>query len=151
MAELRPGLFAELFAAIGAAGEAKAREALLRLGDAAERQAKVNASSGSHAWGTPTPARPGSGPAIISGTLRRSITRTEPVRVMSGWELKVGTMPGQVPPYGRTPSSRYGLYLETGLRNGATYPFLGPAVRFVRTTVLPQVFQAVFRPGWPRL
>ncbi|MEU4296339.1 hypothetical protein [Kitasatospora aureofaciens] len=144
-------MFTRLFVEIGAAGEAKAREALLKLGDAAVRQAQINASSGSHPRGTPTPARPGSGPAIVSGTLRRSIARTTPVRTAGGWELKVGTKPGQVPPYGRTPSSRYGLYLETGLRNGATYPFLGPAVRFVRTTVLPQVFQAVFRPGWPRL
>ncbi|MFF0409054.1 hypothetical protein ACFYUY_01290 [Kitasatospora sp. NPDC004745] len=151
MPELRPGVFTELFTAIGAAAEVKAREALLQLGDAVERQAKINASSGSHAHGTRTPARPGSGPAVVSGTLRRSITRTTPVRVATGWELKVGTMPGQVPSYGRTASSRYGLYLETGLRNGAVYPFLSPAVRFVRAVVLPQVVQTVFRSPWPHI
>ncbi|MEV8324505.1 hypothetical protein [Kitasatospora sp. NPDC056731] len=152
MAELRPGIFVELGSALGAAAELKAREALLQLGAAAERQAKINASSGSHARGTKTPARPGSGPAIISGTLRRSLIHTEPLRVSAGWEARVGTMPGQVPPYSRnSTSSRYGLALETGLRNGATYPFLGPAVRFVRVIVLPQVMVAVFRSGWPHL
>lgn len=149
--ELRPGMFAELFAEISAAAQAKAREALNELGDAAVKQARINVSSGRHAYSTPTPARPGSGPAIISGTLRRSITRTSAVRTAGGWELRVGTQPGQIPPYSRTPSSRYGLFLETGLRNGAVYPFLGPAVRFVRQVVAPQVYQRVFQPLWPRI
>lgn len=151
--ELGPGLLSSLFRAVGVAGEAKARTALQQLGAAVERQAKINASSGSHKYGTRTPARPGSGPAVISGTLRRSIVRTQPVPRAGGWELKVGTKPGQFPPYGKTPSSssRYGLFLETGLRNGVKYPFLGPAARFARTVVAPQIYQSVFRPLWPRI
>lgn len=153
MPELRPGIFSALFAEITAAGQAKARVALGQIADAVERQAKINASSGSHPYGTRTPARPGSGPAVISGTLRRSLTHSPLVFTGGGWETKVGTMAGQVPPYGkgRTASSQYGLYLETGLRNGAVYPFLKPAAQFARIVVAPQVFQAVFRPGWPRI
>lgn len=154
MPELRPGLFTALFAEIEAAGQAKARTALSRIADAVERQAKINAGSGAHSYGTPTPARPGSGPAIISGTLRRSLTHSPIVFTGVGWETKVGTGGGQFPPYGgsRTPSSKYGMYLEKGmLRNGAAYPFLSPAVRFARTVVAPQVYQEIFRPGWPRI
>lgn len=154
MPELRPGLFTALFAEINAAGQAKARTALGRIAGAVERQAKINASSGSHRYGTPTPARPGSGPAAISGTLRRSITHSPITFTGGAWETKVGTGVGQFPPYGkgRTASSQYGLYLERGmLRNGAAYPFLAPAAQFARTVVAPQVYQAVFRPVWPRL
>ncbi|MFD7016142.1 hypothetical protein [Streptomyces sp. NPDC059928] len=154
MPELRPGLFTALFNEINAAGQAKARTALSRIADAVERQAKINAGSGSHSYGTPTPASPGSGPAVISGTLRRSITHSPIAFTGGGWETKVGTGAGQFPPYGkgRTPSSKYGLYLEKGmLRNGAAYPFLAPAAKFARTVVAPQVYQEIFRPGWPRI
>lgn len=154
MPELQPGMFAGLFAEIERDGRLKARTVITKLAGAVERQAKINASNGAHRYGTPTPARPGSGPAVISGTLRRSLTRTAAVWSGGTWEVKVGTAPGMSPPYGRsrTPSSRYGLYLERGmLRNGAAYPFLLPAFHFAATHVAPQLYQAVFRPGWPRL
>ncbi|MBX7464975.1 hypothetical protein [Streptomyces sp. NPDC057910] len=154
MPELRPGIFTALFSEIAAAGQIKARTALEHIADAVERQAKINAGSGSHPYGTPTPASPGSGPAVVSGTLRRSITRGPIVFTGGGWETKVGTAGGQFPPYGgsRTPSSRYGMYLEMGmLRNGAAYPFLAPAAKFARTVVAPQVYATVFRSGWPRI
>lgn len=106
------------------------RTGLLGVADAMVKQAKTNASNGRHAWGTPTPASPGRGPAVISGTLRNSVIRTAVVRDAAGWSTKVGLKPGQFPPYSsRTPSSRYGYFLETGLRNGARYPFLGPATQ----------------------
>lgn len=149
MGELTPGTFTRIFAEIERAGQIKARTSLSRIADAVEKQAKINASSGSHRRGTPTPARPGSGPAIITGTLRRSLTHSPVAFTGGGWETKVGTAGGLTPPGGRTASSKYGLYLETGLKNGATYPFLGPADRFVRTVVAPQIYQAVYRPGWP--
>lgn len=153
MPELRPGLFSELFGEIARDGEVKTRRVLTRLAQAVERQAKVNASSGAHRYGTRTPARPGSGPAVISGTLRRSITHTPVVFTGGGWETKVGTGVGFTPPYGRarTPANLYGFYLETGLKNGATYPFLKPAFDFGVRVVAPQLYQAVFRPGWPRI
>lgn len=147
--ELRPGMFRRLFAEINRDGQNKSRTVLAQLATAIERQAKVNASMGAHQRGTPTPARPGTGPAVISGILRHSLTHTPVVPVTRGWETRVGTATGLTPPYGRTPSSRYGLYLETGLRNGTVYPFLLPAYRFAITTVAPQLYQQVFRPGWP--
>lgn len=152
MAELRPGVFLRLAAEINAAHEAKVRRTLVAIALVAERQAKINASSGAHKRGTPTPARPGSGPAVISGTLRRSLTHTSPVRGPSGWEVKVGTGVGFTPPYGKTPASEYGLILEkTGLRNGATYPFLVPAARFAMRVAAPALYRAAFASGWPRI
>lgn len=151
MVELRPGLFTELFAEINRDAQVKSRTFLTRLALAVERQAKVNASSGSHRRNTPTPASPGSGPAVISGTLRRSLTHSPIVFTGGGWETKVGTGVGMTPPYGRTPSSKYGFYLETGLKNGATYPFLKPAFDFGVRIVAPQLYQAIYRPGWPRV
>ena len=129
-----------------------------------EQRAKKNASNGSHPYGTRTPASPGSGPARISGTLVRSITHDPPLRTGLGWETKVGTAGGLYPLYrsGRsggsrkgakrkrrgsgkgTPSSEYGKYLETGLRNGATYPWLTPAYRDVVPLRLVAIFTEAF-------
>ncbi|MEV6674570.1 hypothetical protein [Streptomyces sp. NPDC051162] len=152
MPELRPGMFARLFTEIDRDAQLKAHTVISRLAGAVERQAKINASNGAHPYGTPTPARPGTGPAVISGTLRRSLTHTRPVWTGGGWESKVGTTSGRTPPYGRgrTASSRYGLYLETGLRNEVVYPFLGPAFRFGITHVAPQLYRSVFGSGWVR-
>lgn len=150
--EIRPGVFTRLFAEIQAAQEVKTRRVLTALALATERQAKINASAGAHKRGTPTPARPGSGPAVVSGTLRRSITHTTPMKSATGWEVKVGTGVGFTPPYGRTPANQYGLILEkTGLRNGTTYPFLVPAASFVMRVVAPQLYRASFGAGWPRI
>ncbi|MCT9092840.1 hypothetical protein N4G70_28805 [Streptomyces sp. ASQP_92] len=149
--ELRPGIFRVLFAEIATDGQLKSRTVLTQLANAIERQAKVNASSGAHKRGTPTPARSGSGPAVVSGTLRRSITHSPIVSYGAGWETKVGTGAGIMPPYGRSPASVYGLALETGLRNGAVYPFLGPAYRFGITIVAPQLYMSVYRARWPRI
>ncbi|RLU81134.1 hypothetical protein CTZ27_33385 [Streptomyces griseocarneus] len=152
MPELRPGTFTRLFAEINRDAELKSRRVLTELARAIERQAKINASVGRHKRGTPTPARPGTGPAVVSGTLRRSITHSPVVWNGGGWETKVGTSAGAVPPQGGTPSSRYGMYLERGmLRNGAAYPFLMPAFRFGTTHVAPQLYRKVFRTGWPRI
>ncbi|MFD9564341.1 hypothetical protein [Streptomyces sp. NPDC059994] len=138
-------------AEINREGQLKSRTVLTQLARAIERQAKINASVGAHKRGTPTPASPGTGPAVISGTLRRSITHSPIVPLAGGWETKVGTGVGINPPYGRTPASKYGLYLETGLKNGATYPFLQPAFKFGSTIVAPQLYRTVFRVGWPRV
>jgi hypothetical protein len=130
--EFTPGALNKILAGINQQGRAAARTGLTGLADALVKQAKSNASSGRHAYGTPTPARPGTGPAVISGTLRASIDRTAVTLNAAGWEAKVGLVPGRTPPYrkGRSAtSSKYGLFLETGLRNGAKYPFLQPATR----------------------
>lgn len=144
-------MFTATFTRLAAEGEMKGRIALEPLANAVERQAKINASSGSHKRGTPTPAQPGSGPAVISGTLRRSITHSAIARVGTGWETRVGTAVGFTPPYGRSPASRYGLALETGLRNGAVYPFLGPAFTFAVRFAAPAIYRAAYGSGWKRL
>ena len=143
--ELAPGLIGELFAQLGVKTELAIREALEPLALAVERQAKINASSGEHARNTPTPAHPGSGPARISGTLVRSITHSEVTRGITGWEVRVGVASGLYAPYNRhTPSSRYGYYLETGLRNGRSYPWLAPALHMVGHVSIYSIFAAAF-------
>ncbi|WP_037616463.1 hypothetical protein [Streptomyces aureus] len=148
MPELRPGSFTAVFARLDEHGRVRGRIALEPVALAIERQAKINASVGAHRPRTPTPARPGTGPAVISGTLRRSITHSPIIQTGTGWTTRVGTGVGFTPPYGKTPANKYGLYLETGLKNGATYPFLAPAYRFVIHTVAPQIYRAAYGTGW---
>lgn len=143
--ELAPGMISALFARLGLEAHAAVAEAMAPLALAVERQAKINASSGEHALRTRTPASPGSGPARISGTLVRSITHSEVTPTVSGWEVKVGTASGLYAYYNRrTPSSKYGYYLETGIRNGAKYPWLAPAVHMVSEISIYAVFAAAF-------
>jgi hypothetical protein len=147
--ELVPGVFTAMFTRAAAEAVAKLGVALLPVALAIETEAKNNASQGSHAYGTPTPASPGGGPARISGTLVRSITHTEPRPTLTGGvEIRVGPAGGLYSPHNRhTPSSRYGLYLETGLRNGSVYPFLGPAFHKVGAVTARASFAAVYRGG----
>lgn len=148
--EAKPGAWTAVFKAIEAQAQGKGREVLTAMAVAIEKQAKINASAGGHAYGTPTPARPGSGPAVISGTLRRSITH-EPVRTLAAghYTTRVGTGAGFYPGYGsgRTPSSRYGYYLEHGLRGGRTYPFLLPAFRHGTGTAARAIYDAAYGSG----
>ena len=148
--ELRPGVFARLFTELDAETKKRAKTGLTQLALVVEKQAKINARVGSHKYGTPTPARPGTGPAVISGTLRRSITHTPVVWDAGGWTTRVGLGAGFHPPYGsnRTPSSKYGLYLETGLKNGSKYPFLLPAFRFAIGVPAELIWREVFGAGW---
>lgn len=152
MRELTPGVLAEVFARLAAEGVARAGPPVTALAAAVESQAKVEATNGSHPYGTPTPATPGSGPAVVSGTLRRSVTHTPARPATAGWEAATFVAPGHYPPYPkhgrRTASALYGLYLETGLVNGATYPFMRPAAERVRPSV-PAVFTAAFAAPWP--
>lgn len=138
--ELLPGTIAELMTRWGSEASVRARAGLSALGLAIEKQAKINASTGSHRYWTPTPATPGAGPARISGTLVRSITSTTPMPTATfGWEMKIGLAAGMYPTYrgkrggtirSKTSSSEYGKYLEQGLPNGARYPFLSTAASF---------------------
>lgn len=151
MGELAPGVMTATFAKVSVEGLAQTPIALAGLADAILKQAKTNASNGSHAWGTPTPARPGEGPAQISGTLVRSLARTNVARTATGAEVRVGTQPGVVPPYSRTPSSKYGSYLENGLKNGARYPFLTTAFTFGVHVAAPAIYRKAYGEGWKRL
>jgi len=154
---LRPGVFTELFGKMAVQAQSRTPMALDIVALAAEKQAKINASTGSHPYGTPTPASLGTGPAQISGTLVRSIPHTTPVPFGMGWSAKVGTAAGMYPVYrtmaggvvkSRTPSSKYGYYLETGLRNGTRYPFLEYAAGFAMRQVAAMVFKEWFSLPW---
>ena len=154
--EMRPGVWTDLFKSIDAQATGKGRELLTLIATAIEKQAKINASVGAHRYGTPTPARPGTGPAVISGNLRRSLTH-EPIRTLGPghWTTRVGTATGFYPSYGghsRTPANKYGFYLERGLRNGAKYPFLVPAFNHVTGIGMGAMFRAIYGDkAWKRV
>jgi hypothetical protein len=154
--EARPGVWSGVFRAIEKQAQGKGQQMLTTLAVALEKQAKINASVGSHKYGTPTPARPGTGPAVISGNLRRSITHEKVAELGPGhWRTRVGTGVGFYPSYGgrhRTPANKYGYYLEHALRNGVTYPFLGPAFRHVTGVGAIALFRAVYGEGaWKKV
>jgi len=81
-----------------------------------QNQAKINATGGQVA-GANNPE--GRGPRVDTGRLRSSIA----------WELREegGSLSARI-----GTNVEYGYYLETGLRNGATYPFLKPALAAAR-------------------
>ena len=85
---------------------------LVAMAQRVEAQAKLNAS-GIPVTGANNPE--GRGPNVRTGRLRSSITWL-PGRDAIGPFVDVGT------------PVIYGRYLETGLRNGRTYPFLRPAL-----------------------
>lgn len=143
--EYKPGMFAEMGFKLGAEADRRTRIALEPLANLVERQAKINASNGAHKLGTPTPARRGEGPAVISGNLRRSITHSPITKVSDAWETKVGTAIGFPSPYGKnTPASQYGLTLETILN----FPFLLPAFKFAVGVPAQGLYEEAYGAGW---
>lgn len=82
-----------------------------------QNHAKLNAT-GRQVQGARNPA--GRGPRVDTGRLRSSIA-WELRRDGEGLAARVGT------------NVEYGYHLETGLRNGATYPFLKPALASARS------------------
>lgn len=132
----------------------KTRTALSLLARELEKRTKEQLALTTHPRRERTSASAGGPPALVSGTLRRSITHTPVAPAgFAGWRTKVGTHVGMYPPYGgrrRTPSSKYGFYLETGLRNGATYPFLTTSWAWMSRNRTAAVLEAVYGHGWPR-
>lgn len=57
------------------------------LSQAAETAVKVTLTSSTHPEGTPTPSRPGQPPSLVTGRLRRSVTRTPPRVIAPGTAL----------------------------------------------------------------
>lgn len=153
MRELVPGALTRTMAELAAVTEAKMPAALTAIAQAVQKQAVINASTGAHPYGTPTPAWPGTGPARISGTLVRSIAHSTVNRTAAGWEIRVGLIHGLYPTYrtprgqftSKTPSHEYGRLLEEGLRNGASYPWLLPAfhhgTQIVTSVAMLKLFQ----------
>jgi hypothetical protein len=151
--ELKPGAFLKLFAELDAEATRRSVKTLTELALTVEKQAKINASNGAHKYGTPTPARPGEGPAVISGNLRRAITHTSVRTTATGFEVMVGTAVGFPSTYGsKTPAGKYGYYLEVkGLVNGAKYPFLQPAFKFTMGVPAQLIYAKNFGTGWKAL
>lgn len=133
--ELAPGVFAAIFEKVAVQAQARTAAGLALTAAAVAKQAQHNASVGTHAYRTPTPASPGTGPAIISKTLVNSVAFSTPRRSTLGWSTRVGPRIGMYPAYNgkrqKTPSSKYGGYLERHMRNGVTYPWLLPAKNIV--------------------
>ena len=76
--------------------EGATRLGLTRLAEGVETRAKLHASEGgAHKYGTPTTARKGSGPAVVSGDLLRSVTHSEIENTGQGFVTRVG--PADIP------------------------------------------------------
>jgi hypothetical protein len=144
-------VFTAMFAKVVTESDSRTRLALEPLAQAVEKQARINASNGRHERGTPTPARPGEGPAQISGTLRRSVDHSPVVKDAGGWMTKVGPKRGLAPSYSSTESHEYGYYLETGLRNGARYPWLKPAADYASKIAARVIFTERYGANWRRV
>jgi hypothetical protein len=155
----RPGALEKAIGQAGRTGTQSMRMTIIEAAHEVERVAKKKAGERSHPYGTPTPATHGAPPAIVSGTLRRSIAQgAEEILSHGESNRKVGMAAGVYPPklratvtktgkrshkaaggHGATPSSKYALYLET--KKG--HPFLIPAYREVVKT-LPEIFRRHF-------
>ncbi len=151
MPELRPGVFTELFASLAAQASAKAAAALEAAAAAVRDLAVQKVSQQSHPYGTKTPARPGGPPAMISGTLARSIGQSAPQLGFGTVSIQVGMIPGNFPFYSsRTPSSLYAKYLATtgAGRSGVRYPFLADALHEAGKDAATAAFRAAFSGNW---
>lgn len=101
------------------------RAAAAAMGAEGERAIKAMLSRTSHSRGTPTPAPPGAPPAIITGTLRRSVIGSGPADEGGGrWVATV------------RPTTVYARIQEMGGRAGRGHrsklpprPYVAPAVR----------------------
>lgn len=102
------------------AGERGARQAAAYIEKLAKQQIR-----GGHPRGTPTPSNPGDPPTNITGTLRRSITASDPTEMAAGvYSVQVG------------PTVIYGRHVELGGPNwppGVSYPYMQPAYDQART------------------
>ena len=92
MAMWSSGALASRLAKVAVAADVNVTAALSEVAARIEREAKDRVrAAGSHPAGTPTPAVKGGAPAIITGTLRRSIVHTRPRPVGAfTWECRVG-------------------------------------------------------------
>ena len=91
--------------------------------------------AGAHAKGQPHIETSNGGPNIVTGDLRRSIIMDPIVRLgFSEYMTQIG------------PTMVYGRAVELGLKNGANYPYFGPAVE----KAMPEI-DAISAETWARL
>ena len=122
MPEWRPGVLETLLGEITVAGVENQQRGMILIAHAIEAKAKTDLARTSHPRGTPSPAPIGGPPSLVSGTGRRSIgIDISP----AGRVIRIGTLRGVYPPYGKTPSSKYLFYQEKG-RDRAGVPFAHP-------------------------
>lgn len=143
-----------------ALGEKRAGVGLFSLAMAVLSRARERViSGGSHSYGTPTPASPGGGPAIISGQLRQSLAE-EKIAEMPMLTYRVGTQDTTRRPYKRSKMSIGGAGGKLGsaktstnatvgaaLELGMGYVFLKPAFE-ESTRDVEALFTAKFAPPW---
>ena len=145
MPEWSPLLLAKRLAEVQAAGVLNAEAGLGLVASAIEAKAKTALAQTSHPRDTPSPARKGGPPSLVTGTGRRSIGQQH-LHGTDGLEIRVGTHAGVYPPDGKTPSSKYLWYQEKLAR--FDHPFLQPAFdAVVRAEAMTKLLSA-FR--WPR-
>lgn len=120
--------FEAAVARIEAQASAATRSAVVEGAHVAQAAMQRRAGEGGrHARGTPTPATRGSGPAVISGNLRRSIVVAGPVPSGLGWVARIG------------PTMVYSRRIEIEY----DYPYARPGFR----DTLP-LLPAIFRRHW---
>lgn len=94
-----------------------------------ERKLKLKLRTHTHPEGTPTTSPPGDPPALVTGTLMRSVKPRGPYRGRHEYEVR-----GQV-----GPTARYARIQELGGRTGKSFgtgdPVTLPARPYVRPTV----------------
>jgi hypothetical protein len=130
----------------------KPKEAALKIGAAVERQAKTNASTGTHKRGEPHIPGTGPGPNRVTNALRNSITSSGRPIGFDGYQVVVG------PTISYARDVEFGVYSwkkksdGTPFKPGEGYPYFRPAVDGLRRmgaydTILRQVFEGTgFKP-----
>lgn len=115
--------------------EQAAQIAIATAGFAIERQAKINANTGTHSKKTGHIPGTGPGPNVVTGTLRRSI-RTDVRRGFGTYIAVVGA------------STEYARAVELGSKrwkSGVKYPYLAPAaIELIMNGSLNRIFTAAF-------
>lgn len=116
------GEFGRALDAYIARASAASKKAVTDAAHFIEAEAKAELGTYSHKRGTPTPSPIGHPPAVVSGTLRRSIRVTDVEAIsVTGWTASVG------------PSAIYGRIQELGGFTGAydsylpARPYMQPA------------------------
>jgi len=115
--------------------EQAAQVAIATAGFAIQRQAQINANTGTHRKGTPRVSGGGAGPNVVTGALRRSI-RTDVKFGFGSYIAVIGA------------STEYARAVELGSprwKSGVKYPYLGPAAeKLMQDGSLNRIFTAAF-------
>jgi hypothetical protein len=141
--EIRIKNLDEVVSSLVASGDRAEVAGAYALGQVAltiERQAKLNAATGTHPRGFPHIPGTGPGPNRVTGNLQRSI-KTELRKGFGVYSAQVG--PGMI----------YGRAVEMGSprwKSGVSYPYLYPAAESVApraSIIFTQAFKRRFRRG----